>query len=73
MTDKTLKEIYEEQKKLPTPANAFIFKLCEVTHRSEMTVRSWLTGKYRPDINTQIVLAHHLKTSVESFFPPLND
>ena len=73
MINRTLKQIYDEQKKLPTPANAFVSKLCEVTHRSEMTVRSWLMGKYRPDINTQIVLAQFLNTSVESLFPPQND
>ena len=71
MVNKTLREIYEEQKKRPTPATAFVNKLCEVTHRSEMTVRSWLTGKYRPDINTQIVLAQFLDSTVEDLFPPL--
>ena len=70
MTNKTLKEIYDEQKKLPTPANAFVLKLCGVTHRSEMTVRSWLSGKYRPDINTQIILSQYFDTPVESLFPP---
>lgn len=73
MTNKTLKEIYEEQKKLPTPAQAFVTKLCEVTHRNEITVRGWLSGKNRPDINTQIVLAYHFKTNVDSLFPPINN
>ena len=73
MSNKTLKEIYEEQKKLPTPANAFVSKLCEVTHRREITVRGWLSGKYRPDINTQIVLAMHFNTDVDTLFPPQKD
>ena len=73
MANKTLIEIYEEQKNMPTPAQAFVTKLCEVAHRNEITVRSWLSGKARPDINTQIGLAMHFRTDVDALFPPLKD
>lgn len=73
MISKTLREIYDEQKKLPTPANAFITMLCKVTHRQEMTVRGWLSGKYRPDINTRIIIAQHLKADANALFPPKTD
>ena len=70
MSNKTLLEIYKERKSLPTPAMNFIRELSQVTHRSEMTVKGWLTGKFRPDINTQIVLAHHLNSESDILFPP---
>ncbi len=73
MANKTLKDFYEERKNMPTPADEFVAKLCEVTHRREVTVRGWLSGKFRPDINTQIVLAQYLHTDTDSLFPPLND
>ena len=69
MSNKTLLEIYKERKSLPTPAMNFIRELSQVTHRSEMTVKGWLTGKFRPDINTQIVLAHHLNSEADILFP----
>ena len=72
MANKTLKDFYEEQKKMPTPADEFVAKLCEVTHRREVTVRGWISGKFRPDINTQIVLAQFLRTDASSLFPPQN-
>lgn len=42
----TLKEIYEKVKNQPkpdTPANAFVKKVAEVTKKSEIAVRRWLT------------------------------
>lgn len=69
MSNKSLRDIYEEKKDLPTPAAVFVEELGKVTHRSEVTVRSWLSGK-RPDINTQIVIAMYLKSDVETLFPP---
>lgn len=73
MSNKTLLEIYRERKRMPTPAMNFIKELSEVTHRSEMTVKGWLTGKFRPDINTQIVLAHHLNSDADILFPKETD
>ena len=69
MIGNTLTEIYNEKKKLPTPAANFIAELCELTHRSKITVIMWVKGRVRPDINTQRIIAMHLKTDVESLFP----
>lgn len=52
MKGKTLTDIYNEKKKLPTPAAKFIAELCELTHRSRITVIMWVKGRVRPDINT---------------------
>ena len=73
MANKTLKDYYEERKNMPSPADEFVSKLCEVTHRREVTVRGWLSGKFRPDINTQIVLAQYLQTDTDSLFPPIKN
>lgn len=69
MNGKTLTEIYNEKKKLPTPAAKFIAELCELTHRSKITVILWVRGKVCPDINTQRIIAMHLKTDIEILFP----
>lgn len=66
---KTLKELYEEAKRLPSPAQTFVTELAELTCSKEMTVRLWLYGKQRPDALTQRVLAEHFKTSAEALFP----
>lgn len=73
MCNKTLLEIYKERKELPSPAMNFIHELSAVTTRSVTTVQGWLTGKYRPDINTQRVLASHFKTDVCILFPPRDE
>lgn len=70
MCNKTLLEIYKERKVLQSPAMNFVNELSAVTTRSVTTVQGWLTGKYRPDINTQRVLARHFKTEVSILFPP---
>ena len=69
MKGKTLTDIYNEKKKLPTPAAKFIAELCELTHRSRITVIMWVKGRVRPDINTQRIIAMHLKTDIEILFP----
>lgn len=67
--EKTFKELYEDIKSLPTPAQAFISEIAELTCSNEMTVRMWLTGRQRPDALAQRVLAEHFKTSAEALFP----
>ena len=69
MDNKTLTDIYSEIKKRPTPAADFVRELCETTHRSEITVRNWVPGKCRPDINVQKVIALHLHSEVDVLFP----
>lgn len=73
MSNKTLLEIYKERKELPTPAMNFIHELSAVTTRSVTTVQGWLTGKYRPDINTQRVLAQHFNSEASILFPPKDE
>lgn len=64
----TLKNLYEECKAKPTPAQAWVREVAGVTKKTEMTVRLWLIGKQKPDQLTQEVLAKHFKTTKEELF-----
>ena len=45
----SLRELYEELRKQPSPSRKFIKELAELTNRSELTVRLWLTGHHEPE------------------------
>lgn len=68
----TLKEIYAQTKEKPTPATSFIREIAEVTKKSEIAVRRWLSDSDSstvPDALTQEVLARHFNTTPENLFP----
>lgn len=73
----TLKEMYavENAKRRqlpPTPGQAFIAKIAQITKKSEIAVRRWLgNGETSsvPDALTQSVLAEHFNTTPEELFP----
>ena len=52
-----------------TPAAAFVQEIANVSKKSEIAVRRWLSGKIEPDALTQDVLAKHFGTTVEDLFP----
>ncbi len=69
----TLREIYEDAKRQPkpeTPANALIKRIAEVTKKSEIAVRRWISGESEPDELTKSVLAEHFSTTTDTLFPP---
>lgn len=66
----TFKEIYQEKKEQPTPAQIFIQDIAEATCREESTVRQWLSGTQAPSERAQKSIAKHLNLSVEELFPP---
>lgn len=65
----TLKELYNEARKGPTPGVAFIQDVMTVTRKTEVTVRRWLSGEVVPDALTRSVLARHFHTTPEKLFP----
>lgn len=71
----TLKEIYAKAKNQPkpdTPANAFVKEVAEVTKKSEIAVRRWLSdgdSSCVPDMLTREVLAKHFGTTPSELFP----
>ncbi|MEZ3589612.1 MAG: hypothetical protein K1V84_01060 [Muribaculaceae bacterium] len=74
----TFKEIYAKVKEEPkpdTPSVAFIKEICRVTHKTEPTVRRWLsdteTCSSVPDALTQEVLASHFNTTAAELFPAI--
>ena len=70
MSKKTFKELYEDAKMLPTPAASFIAKVAELTHKTETTVRMWLSGNQQPDELAKSVIAEHFKSDINTLFPP---
>lgn len=67
----TLTERYEQIKaEMPmSPARAFLLEIADVTKKSELTVRRWLSGESTPDALTQEVLAKHFNTTPDTLFP----
>lgn len=65
----TIKELYEEARKSPTPGLVFIREVMTVTQKTEITVRRWISGEVVPDALTRSVLARHFNTTPEELFP----
>ena len=70
----TLKQMYDNAKKTKaiTPAAKFVAEVAEVTKKSEISVRRWLSeGESAgvPDALTQEVLAKHFNTTPQELFP----
>ena len=72
MTRKTFKELYEERKNAPTPAQQFIAEVAKLTDRSEMTVKMWLYGVQIPDPNVSRVIGAHFGIEPTSLFAKAN-
>ena len=69
MSNKTFAELYEERKSKPTPAQEFVSEVAKITHRSEMTVRMWLSGQQIPDALVKSVIAEHFGVEADGLFP----
>lgn len=65
----TLRELYEEARKSPTPGVAFVREVMAVTRKTETTVRRWISGEVIPDALTRSVLAEHFHCNPEDLFP----
>lgn len=67
----TLLELYQQAKsqgRPVSPATAFIREVAQVTKKSEIAIRRWLSGESEPDALTQEVLARHFNTTPEELF-----
>lgn len=71
----TLRQLYLQAKQAPkpeAPGTAFIRELADVTKKSEIAVRRWLSDSETsvvPDALTQSVLAEHFNTTPDALFP----
>ena len=66
---KTFRELYDEELRKPTAAQQFIRDVSELTHRSEVTVRFWLSGRQGPDELAQTIIAKKYNVDVKHLFP----
>lgn len=69
MKNKTLKELYLEEKEKPTPAQLFVTRIAEITCREESTVRQWLSGIQNPNQRAKERIAAALGYDVDVLFP----
>lgn len=68
MSNKTLKEFYEEIVVPQNPQIAFIHRISELTHKSELSVRLWIKGTHKPDALTIKVIAEELGADPNTLF-----
>lgn len=69
MKNRTLKELYLEEKEKPTPAQLFVTRIAEITCREESTVRQWLSGIQTPNQRAKERIAAALGSDVDILFP----
>lgn len=65
---KTFKEIYEALPERTAPKSEFVKRIADVTKRSELTVRCWLSGRQVPDRLAQETIAEELGVPVDGLF-----
>ncbi len=69
MEQRTFFDLYAEQKRKPTAAQVFVSDVAKLTHRSEITVRMWLSGVSAPDELAQSIIAKKYGVSASTLFP----
>lgn len=65
----TFKELYQQTKEQPTPAQVFIREIADATCREESTVRQWLSGTQVPNAKAKERIAMVLGKTVGELFP----
>lgn len=71
----SLSELYKEKltQKQVSPARQLIQDLMDATGRSEVTVRMWINGKFKPEPIIQKIIAEKLGIDADSLFPETID
>ena len=65
----SLREMYDELRKEPSPSRKFIRELAELTNRSELTVRLWLGGHHEPEPLVTQIIAKAYDVDPSALFP----
>ena len=68
----SLIELYKEKQKELTPANQLIKKIQDVTGRSTIAIRLWLSGKSKPEPLVARIVAEALGIDPDYIFPDNN-
>lgn len=69
MNKKSFLELYREKKQQKSPAQEFVSEVARITHRTETTVRMWLSGQQVPESLVCNIIAEHFSVDAESLFP----
>lgn len=69
MKKTSLKDLFYQEKKKPSPAQEFISLVASISGRKVITVRKWIAGQSEPDELVKNVLAKHFNTKSEYLFP----
>jgi hypothetical protein len=64
----SFQELYRKTKMLATPSQLFVQEVCQVTHRAESTVRSWIAGTKTPDTLATKAIADHFHVDAQYLF-----
>lgn len=62
------KELYEQAKAKPTPAQEFVAKCAKICCVNEMTVRYWISGTKEPNQLRKNALAEYFGVDADSLF-----
>ncbi|MDE6718022.1 MAG: hypothetical protein K2J70_07510 [Muribaculaceae bacterium] len=67
----SLKDLYDEKKRAQSvpPAKQMLNDLMEATGRSEVTVRQWIIGKFKPEPIICKIIADKLNIDPAYLFP----
>lgn len=65
----SLAELYKEKMTQLSPGQQLIQDLMDATGRSEVTVRLWISGKFKPEPIIQNIIAETLGLDVDGLFP----
>lgn len=65
----SLTELYREKMEQLSPGRQLIRDLMDATGRSEVTVRLWIGGKFKPEPIIQRIIADTLGLDVDYLFP----
>lgn len=65
----SLAELYKEKMAQLSPGRQLIQDLMDATGRSEVTVRLWIGGKFKPEPIIQNIIAETLGIDVDYLFP----
>lgn len=65
----TFKELYQQTKEQPSPAQVFIREIADATCREESTVRQWLSGTQVPNAKAKERIAEILHKPASELFP----
>lgn len=73
MKVQTFYDLYLKEKQKSTPAQRFVKEVATLTHRSEVTVRLWLSGVQTPDELVKATIAKRFGVDVDGLFPRKED